>query len=64
MLLLNDPPVHTRLRKLVVKAFTVRRVAALRPRIETIAGALLDAAAAPGSRSTSSTPTRCRCRWR
>ena len=41
MMLLNDPPVHTRLRKLVVKAFTVRRVAALRPRIETIAGALL-----------------------
>jgi vitamin D3 1,25-hydroxylase len=41
MMILNDPPVHTRLRKLVVKAFTVRRVAALRPRIETIAGALL-----------------------
>ena len=31
MLLLNDPPVHTRLRKLVVQAFTVRRIAALRP---------------------------------
>ncbi|GAA4811756.1 cytochrome P450 [Actinomycetospora chlora] len=43
MMLLNDPPVHTRLRKLVVKAFTVRRVAALRPRVETIAGALLEA---------------------
>jgi vitamin D3 1,25-hydroxylase len=42
MMLLNDPPVHTRLRKLVVKAFTVRRVAALRPRIETIAAALLE----------------------
>jgi cytochrome P450 len=41
MMLLNDPPVHTRLRKLVVKAFTVRRVAALRPRVETIASALL-----------------------
>ena len=41
MMLLNDPPVHTRLRKLVVKAFTVRRVAALRPRIETMASALL-----------------------
>jgi vitamin D3 1,25-hydroxylase len=43
MLLLNDPPVHTRLRKLVVQAFTVRRVAALRPRIEQIATSLLDA---------------------
>jgi vitamin D3 1,25-hydroxylase len=41
MMLLNDPPVHTRLRKLVVKAFTVRRVAALRPGIETIAASLL-----------------------
>ena len=41
MMLLNDPPVHTRLRKLVVKAFTVRRVAALRPRIETMASALV-----------------------
>ncbi|MCD2193405.1 cytochrome P450 [Actinomycetospora endophytica] len=43
MLLLNDPPVHTRLRKLVVQAFTVRRVAAMRPRIEQIASSLLDA---------------------
>jgi cytochrome P450 len=45
MMLLNDPPVHTRLRKLVVKAFTVRRVAALRPRVETIAATLLSALA-------------------
>lgn len=45
MMLLNDPPVHTRLRKLVVKAFTVRRVAALRPRVETIASTLLSALA-------------------
>ncbi|MFC5066115.1 cytochrome P450 family protein [Actinomycetospora atypica] len=42
MLLLNDPPVHTRLRKLVVQAFTVRRIAALRPKIEAIATSLLD----------------------
>jgi len=45
--LLNaDPPVHTRLRKLVSKAFTARRIAALRPRIEEITGALLDELAA------------------
>jgi len=42
--LLNaDPPAHTRLRKLVSKAFTARRVAALRPRIEEITASLLDA---------------------
>jgi cytochrome P450 len=41
--LLNlDPPDHTRLRRLVVKAFTARRVAALRPRIESITSSLLD----------------------
>lgn len=38
----SDPPDHTRLRKMVNKAFTTRRVAALRPRIEQITGALLD----------------------
>ncbi len=40
-----DPPDHTRLRRLVVKAFTTRRVAALRPRISSITGELLDAMA-------------------
>ncbi len=44
--LLNlDPPDHTRLRKLVNKAFTTRRVAGLRPRIEAITASLLDAMA-------------------
>ncbi|PPJ34438.1 cytochrome P450 [Nocardia nova] len=42
----TDPPEHTRLRKLVNKAFTPRRVAALRPRIEEITAALLDEVAA------------------
>jgi cytochrome P450 len=45
-LLNTDPPAHTRLRKLVSKAFTARRVAGLRPRIEAITTALLDAMAA------------------
>ena len=45
--LLNaDPPDHTRLRKLVSKAFTARRVAGLRPRVAAITAALLDALAA------------------
>lgn len=38
----SDPPDHTRLRKLVGKAFTARRVAGLRPRIEAITEELLD----------------------
>jgi cytochrome P450 len=37
-----DPPDHERLRKLVSKAFTARRVEELRPRITTITEALLD----------------------
>jgi cytochrome P450 len=38
-----DPPDHTRLRRLVQKAFTPGRVAALRPRVRQIAMELLDA---------------------
>src|ERR1700722_18599336 len=38
----SDPPDHERLRKLVNKAFTARRVEQLRPRIATITAALLD----------------------
>jgi cytochrome P450 len=38
----SDPPDHTRLRKLVNKAFTVRTVSRLRPRIERITDDLLD----------------------
>ncbi|GAA1271397.1 cytochrome P450 [Saccharothrix xinjiangensis] len=39
-----DPPDHTRLRKLVTKAFTARRVEQLRPRVQEITDGLLDAA--------------------
>ncbi|WP_171116818.1 MULTISPECIES: cytochrome P450 [Streptomyces] len=42
-LLAADPPQHTRLRGLVSRAFTARRVEALRPRIQQIADELLDA---------------------
>ncbi|GGY07764.1 cytochrome P450 family protein [Streptomyces hiroshimensis] len=38
-----DPPEHTRLRALVQQAFTARRVADLRPKIEARATTLLDA---------------------
>jgi cytochrome P450 len=46
-----DPPDHTRLRRLVQKAFTPGRVAALRPRVEEIAAALLDATAAMAAKA-------------
>ncbi|WP_432824818.1 cytochrome P450 family protein [Dactylosporangium sp. CA-092794] len=40
-LLANDPPDHTRLRRLVSKAFTTRRVEALRPRVQGLSAALI-----------------------
>ena len=43
MMLLRDPPDHTRLRKLVSRSFTARPIAALRPRVAEIAAELLDA---------------------
>ncbi|MFI0218679.1 cytochrome P450 [Streptomyces lydicus] len=47
-----DPPHHTRLRKLVAKEFTARRVEALRPRVQQITDELLDAMlAAPDGRA-------------
>jgi cytochrome P450 len=42
-MLASDPPDHTRLRKLVSKAFTLRIVEQLRPRIQQITNELLDA---------------------
>jgi cytochrome P450 len=39
----RDPPDHTRLRRLVSKAFTPRAVEALRPRITTLVESMLDA---------------------
>lgn len=44
MMLTQNPPDHTRLRSLVSKAFTPRMVEQLRPRIQQLADALLDAA--------------------
>src|SRR5690606_19154507 len=40
------PPDHTRLRRLVSSAFTVRRIERLRPRVRAIVGGLLDDLAA------------------
>ena len=47
-MLTSDPPEHTRLRRLVSKAFTPRMVEGLRPRIRGIVDELLDAVAESG----------------
>ncbi|WP_308440837.1 cytochrome P450 [Catellatospora chokoriensis] len=48
-MLAMDPPEHTRLRKLIAKAFTARRVETLRPRTQEIADELIDGMQALGS---------------
>ncbi|MGW2916243.1 cytochrome P450 family protein [Streptomyces angustmyceticus] len=42
-MLISDPPRHTRLRRLVVKEFTPRRIEALGPRVREITDELIDA---------------------
>lgn len=44
----SDPPVHTRLRRLVSRAFTPRRIRELEPKIREFTTALLDRAAGNG----------------
>ena len=56
-----DPPDHTRLRSLVTKAFTLRRVEALRPHIQAIADMLLDRIAGAKTIDVVA-PSRIRCR--
>ena len=47
-LVFSDPPVHTRLRRLVSRAFTPKRIRELEPRIREFTNLLLDRAAAKG----------------
>src|SRR6201987_5153413 len=47
-MLQQDPPDHTRLRGLVVKAFTARRVEDMRPRIQAIVDQVIDRVAPQG----------------
>jgi nocardicin N-oxygenase len=48
MIISMDAPEHARLRKLVVKAFTSRRVERMRPRVQAVSDELLDRIAASG----------------
>lgn len=50
MLLSMDPPDHSRLRTLVAKAFTARRIEELRPRTQQVVDDLLDRMIAAGPR--------------
>jgi cytochrome P450 len=50
-MLVVDPPDHTRLRRLVAGAFSLRRIERLRPHVQGIIDDLLDAIAAQGSGS-------------
>jgi len=47
-MLFSDPPMHTRLRRLVSRDFTPRRIREMEPRIREIAKNLIDAAARNG----------------
>src|SRR5206468_2368935 len=48
-LVFNDPPYHSRVRKLLAPAFTPRALKALQPRIEALVERLLDRAAGRGT---------------
>jgi cytochrome P450 len=48
-LVFNDPPVHTRVRKLLAPVFTPRALKAIEPRIEDLVERLLDNAARAGA---------------
>ena len=47
-LVFNDPPYHTRVRRLLAPAFTPRALRALRPRVEALVDRLLESAAGRG----------------
>jgi cytochrome P450 len=47
-ILFSDPPMHTRLRRLVSRDFTPRRIREMEPRVREIASDLIDAAARRG----------------
>ena len=61
-----DPPHHTRLRRLVASAFSVRRIEALEPHVQAIVNGLLDTVEQRGPEGSSiwSRRSRSHCRTR
>jgi cytochrome P450 len=51
MMLMTDPPLHTRMRRLVSREFTPRAANALRPRVEELAARIVDAVVDGGNGS-------------
>lgn len=49
MMLMADPPVHTRMRRLVNRRFTPRAAALLKPRVQDLATRIIDAVAERGA---------------
>ena len=47
-LIFQDPPLHTKLRGIIMRTFTPRAIADLQPRIDALCTELLDAALASG----------------
>ena len=63
MMIFKDPPDHARLRTLVSRAFTPRRISGLEPRIRQICAELLDPhVGSPASTTSPTSPPSCRRR--
>ena len=63
-LVFNDPPLHTRVRRLILGALSQRHIAAMEPGLQTLVDALLDGDGATRARSISSRISRRRSRSR
>jgi len=66
-LVFNDPPLHTRVRKLIMGALTRRAIAGMEPGLVRLVDGLLDAIAARGGGWACRMPSAGRCgpgRWR
>ena len=63
-MIMMDPPMHERMRKLVNRAFTPRRIAEWEPVVQRVIGGLLDDARRARTRSTPSTTSPARSRSR
>jgi cytochrome P450 len=63
MMIVMDPPPHTRVRQIVSKVFTPRRVAELEPTVRQITRDRPRPGSSPAIRSICSSGSARRCRW-